>query len=503
LASEIVSTAILVGLLLLVSKVGEELSERLGLPGIVGAIISGIILSEAILGIVSPEEMEKAEILLVLGINFTLFLAGVEEFSNPALLKPTRLEVVGITLLLGTPLISTLLLTYSLLGLEFSSAIGVAIVMTIVSVGPLAKILLSKGMIGEREYRIMRIGIYVELVGLVMFNSLTQGFDPIGLFETVIFVLLVIAVGRHYLDDVLIMIERHIIVKEAPFAFILAIIIMAGYIAESLNFNAAVTALLLGIFLSEYMDKRPLYLERVRAVTYGFLEPLFFIGIGIYATKLDLETFALSLALLSIASLPKILIGKWLGLGLRGGLVLLAKGGVDAALLLSLLSLGLVEEKIYTATLMAVIGSTIVASSVYRITVRTTEPLRTRLKDIQLPLDIVYEDEKAEYAAKLVVEKNAVVVVDNQLRPKGYVIAEDFVDIDPRILATMPLRYFIRGDLPIVDENTTLSDILSDFSLIHQPIIAVVNEKGEVRGTITPRLLLQIITRPRLEVEKE
>jgi len=493
---ETIHAAVLVGMLLLASKIGEEVAERIRLPGFIGSVLAGLVLSSAVLGVVTPEDLESASLLFMLGINFTLFLAGIEELSNPSLLVPRRQDIIATFLLLSSSMISTLAVLWILTDVSLRTALGIGLIMSIISAGPLMKILLSKGILGEREIAAMRVCLLVEIVSLILFNTVTQGFNVTKLVQSAAFVALVYMVGRHYLDEILMFIERHMAVKEAPFAIVVAMVIMAGYIAEALGFNAAVTALLLGVFLSEYMELRPLYLERIRAFTYGFLEPLFFIGIGVHAIRPSATTLVISAALLLAASLPKIAIASMEGFQGRERLIYLAKGGVDAALLLSLLQAKLLGYNIYTATLVAVIASTILSSLSFRVSERKPDALRLRLHDIDLDMDIIHVDERAEYAAKIVSEKGAAVVVDEYMRPVGYVTAEDFVEADPQLLRRLPLRFFLRTEVPIVPADKTLVEILSDISLLHEPIIAVVNDRGEIVGTITTRKLLSLLLQP-------
>ena len=488
-----IQAAVMVGVLLFLSKVGEEVAERLRLPGFLGSVLMGLFLSNAVLGVVTPRELAPALLLFSLGINFTLFLAGIEELSNPSLLKPTRTELIISSILLGSTTIIVSLFLSSFTGLPLAASLGLGVVLAIISAGPLMKILLSKGGLAEREYSALKVGLLVEIAGLVLFNTIIQGFNLVKFIETSLFVLLIYMFGRRYLDELLLFIEKHMAVKEAPFAIVVSIVIMAGYIAEMIGFNAAVTALLLGVFMSEYMELRPLYLERIRAFTYGFLEPLFFIGIGVYAAKPSTATIAYSLIMLLLSAAPKLLAAQRLGFHGREQLVLLAKGGVDAALLLALLDAGLIDYNLYTAALLAVLASTILSSLSFRIESRRPDVLRTRLSDLSLDMDIVHIDEPAEYAARIVATKGSAVVVDEKMHPVGYVVAEDFVDVDPKMLARIPVRYYLREPVPIVSADTTLVELLSDVTLLHEPIIAVVNDRGELVGTITTRKLLSLI----------
>ncbi|WP_228546778.1 cation:proton antiporter [Hyperthermus butylicus] len=494
---EVTVAAVYVGFLLLAAKVAEEFMERIGFPSFLGAILAGVILGEGVLGIVPSEAMERAAILFMIGINFTLFLAGVEELSNPAMLMPTRQELLYGILLLGLPTLTAFSLLYYI-GLEASTAVGLALILAIVSVGPLVKILMAKGGIGNREISILRTALLSELGGLVIFNAVaTQGFNLLRLLESAVFVGFILFIGRHYLDDVLMAVERYVAAREAPFAIVIALIVTASYIAEIMGFNAAVTALIFGAFLSEYMMQRPLYLERIRALTYGLLEPLFFIGIGLQATRVDIVSLAYASAFFTAVSAPKLYIAWLQGLQGRELLAFLAKGGVDAALLSTMLQTGRIGGQLYTATLVAILLSAVSASASARITERAPEVPRLRVKDLPLDRDIVREDTYADYAAEIVSKRGAAVVVDENLHPVGYIVAEDFVGISSELLSHIPVKFLLRMEVPVVRADTTVAELLSDPSILHEPIIAVVNDRGEIIGTLNARKLLHVLLHPK------
>ena len=74
--------AVYLGLVLFTAKLFEDLARRAGLPGFIGAIIAGFLLGPGGLGLLSREDVEKMGLMLTLGIEFMLFLAGAEELSE-------------------------------------------------------------------------------------------------------------------------------------------------------------------------------------------------------------------------------------------------------------------------------------------------------------------------------------------------------------------------------------------------------------------------------------
>ncbi len=488
--------AIAVGGILLAAKLGEDLVSRLRLPGFLGSLGAGLVLGPSLLGLVDTHLVEEMGILLSIGINFTLFLAGVEELSNPLLLRPSRRELLWAVYAFAPGLTAVALYAWLGLGLDPNTSILYASAAALISLGPLAKILLEAehGLTG-RVLSALRVGLVAELAGILVFNTFYHGATLYSILATPIFVAGIIVFGRSYLDRGLRLVERILAVREAPFAIIVALVLLAGYLAELMGFNAAITALMLGVFASTYLHERPAYLERMRAFTYGFLEPLFFAGIGLYAPRPGQEALLVSGLLIAIILPPRILAALGLGFPAREALVLGAKGGIDAAMLLALYLEHRITGDLYAAGVLLVVVSTVLAGTSIRTRGARPELWRMKLKEIQLGHDAVYYLEKASYASRLLADKGALVVVGDGYRPIGYITAEDLLGAPYEELEELPVHLFTRPEVPIVDGDTLVADVLADTSILHEPIIAVVDGEGRLIGTLKPQQLLMLATR--------
>jgi Kef-type K+ transport system membrane component KefB len=478
------------------AKLGEELAARAGLPAFVGAILAGLLLGQAGVGLVSPKDLEKLGLVLSLGINFTLFLAGVEELTNPRLFRPSSREALAAATLLSVSAVGVVLYVTLAKGVGAEAAVAYALAVSMVSLGPLMKLLSERGL-GERELALLRVGLMVELSAIVLFNSVFRGFNVYLLVETAAVAVAILLFGRTLLSRTLYRVERYVAAREAPFALIVALVIMTGYIAEALGFNAAVTALLLGVFASDYLIRRPAYLERIRAFTFGFLEPLFFAGVGLYAVLPGLQELVDSMVLLSLLLASRAASSAIIGVKGREQLALMAKGGIDAAMLLSLLHLDLIGAELYTAGVTSLVAATIISAFHVKGLKPAVELWRVRIADLPLDHSVVYYREPAIHAARIVAKKSAAVVIDEDYKPIGYVVAEDLVEVDPRVLERIPTFIFSRPEVPVVSKDELVAEVLSDPAMVHEPIIAVVNDDGTLIGTITPRdLLEQIMSAP-------
>jgi len=85
----------------------------------------------------------------------------------------------------------------------------------------------------------------------------------------------------------------------------------------------------------------------MRAITYGFFEPMFFFGLGLYFVRVDYGIAILGLGLLALAMSIKFVLGSQMARlirvdGLRNFFAIAHEGGVDGAIMLTALQLGLV-----------------------------------------------------------------------------------------------------------------------------------------------------------------
>ncbi len=498
MAVDLIRPAIMLGLLLAAAKLGEDIASRFRVPSFIGAVLAGYLLGPGGLGVIELGDIEALALILTIGINFTLFLGGVEELSNPRLFKPGRREVFAASLVLTIPTLAIAYYAAMFMGIETGVAIAFASALAIVSLGPLMKLLIEvEHGIDEKALKLLRVGLLVELIGIMLFNSFFKGFDLVKLVETIGIVVIVLILGKDALYWVLTRVEKYIAAREAPFAIIVALVIMAGYIAEEFGFNAAVMALLLGAFASEYLLARPAYLERIRAFTYGFLEPLFFAGVGLYVAKPSLESILLAVFFYATVVASRIMVKPVLDLPLKDTLALTAKGGIDAAMLMSLAQTGAIVPSIYTGAVTALLALTLTAALTRRAK-KPPAPEFWRLRVGDLPLDhaVVHYQQHAIYAARLVSRKGAAVVVDDDYHPIGYVVAEDFVEIDPKLLEEIPTLIFSRPEIQVVTVDTLVAELLQDIARLHEPILAVTDKRGIVVGTLTPSQILRLILEP-------
>ncbi len=501
--AEVALVAVYVGLVLMMAKLFEDIARRARLPGFIGAILAGYILGPGGLNVISEKYVEAMGLLLVVGIDFLLFIAGTEELSK--MRGGFRAREVGIALLLlaSTTAATALISRMAYPELPWTTDIAFGIVMGIVSLGPLTRALIDSGLIATSTgLTVMRIGLMAEVGGILAFNAVYAGKLFPNAITTPLFFAAIYTFGRKLLTRFLYTIEDLISAREAPFAVIVALVLTASYIAELIGFNAAVTALLLGFFASSYLEERPAYMERLKAFTYGFLEPLFFAGIGLKAPSLDPASLVLIGAVTIAAAAPKLLTAAAAGL-MPTGIALLAKGGVDAALLLTLYEaphgakIHSIPSQLYSAGVFSMLLLSVLMALGLRSVqapVRRTEkePWRMRIGELGLGYDVVRKSDNLLTVSMFLSasQSGAVVVIDEEGRPVGYITAADLIYISPSDMKRLTAEEVMRENVPIVKVTDRVVELLKEH-IMAEPVVAVVDEDGRLVGTINPHRVLQ------------
>ncbi|MDP7658129.1 MAG: cation:proton antiporter [Nitrososphaerales archaeon] len=353
------------GLLIIGGKVFEELFVKVKLPGLLGNVLSGLILGPSFLSIVKPTT--EIELFTSLGIFFLFFLVGVEEIDLAGLLSSLRRRVFyTATVSFLVPFLLSFHMSQSI-GMNNVSSLALAGVIGLSSLGVVAKTLSDLGHLREPiGLEIFSITAILEFVGLITISLILQMFaDPLStapiqlLFSITrmgIFFIVASLFSLKVLPVLLRFIKRHTEVKGVFFGILIGIVLLFVYIGEINGVHGAMTALLIGLALSQ-MPKADYYqsIGGLRSIANGIFVPIFFAGVGLQITFEFLELTSP----LIISFILVVVVGKFSGAFL-GALVgrmkhplwissgVMAKGSVDLALMLTLLNLNLIDQKIFS-----------------------------------------------------------------------------------------------------------------------------------------------------------
>ena len=366
------------------AKLGSELFERLGQPGIAGEILAGILIGPYVLHWAEPGQILDA--LAELGVMFLLFQVGLEVKASE-LLRVGRTAITvavlgvvapfalcgGIALLWHQPLVESLF-------------IGAAMVAT--SVGITARVLAAAGLLDQRASRIiLAAAIIDDVLGLIVLDlvsSFAKGkvnYVDLGLVALLAsaFVAFAVVYGPRLANRVVPELESRM--QGSNSKFILGMILLFGLaaLAQYAGVAAIIGAFLSGMALAETVDLK--FQTMVNGVT-ELLVPFFLVGIGLSLnpTVLLHPATALFAGVLFVAAVASKFLGCSLGAwsggrrdAIRVGVGMIPRGEVGMVVAQLGRTLHVVPDGVYGIIVLLSIATTLVAPPLLKWAYRRTD----------------------------------------------------------------------------------------------------------------------------------
>ncbi len=283
--------------------------RRLGIPTIMGELLLGVVLGPAVLGWIQPSEI--IDILAEIGIFFLMLHAGVEteprEFFT-ALKRSTGVAIVGAIVPFSVSMGIGLLF-----GLDIVAALFVGLTMTATAVVITLKIFQELGLSQTPFARVIVASCVIDdFLALVVFG-LVLGFingeavSTVDMLVTVGKVVLFFGVTVSFGIFVYPRLTYAFRNKQGKgFTFVLILGFAAGLFADLIGLHMILGAYIAGLFFEEKVadpNLIALVKDRLYAISYSFLGPIFFISLGFKIT-FDISTsgflflFTLTLAVI-------------------------------------------------------------------------------------------------------------------------------------------------------------------------------------------------------------
>ncbi|HEX3016901.1 MAG TPA: cation:proton antiporter [Caproicibacter sp.] len=300
--------------ILIAAKIFGMISRKLKMPEVLGALVSGVILGPVALHFV--EYNDSIKLLANLGVIFLMFLAGLEtnldEFKKAGK-SSLVIAVMGILVPLGLGTLSGYLF--------FSNRIEnifIGVILTATSVSITVETLTELGKLNTRVgINILGAAVIDDILGLVLISVIlavngNSGSSSLGITLGGIGLFCVIGIAA------IIFLPKFInrrIGEMQPgrnlLTFTIAAALLAAFAAEKLGIAAITGAYLCGLLFSQLTHRE--YLERnVKAISSGFLSPIFFASVGIEA---NIQGFNTEMLLIALAMFVVAVIGKVIGCG--------------------------------------------------------------------------------------------------------------------------------------------------------------------------------------------
>lgn len=333
-AKPVMSIIYILLVLLIVTRVFGEISERLGQPALLGELVSGICLGmlvhryDATFPVLAGLSDNEVFIAITdLGIFFLMLLGGIE-LHPVKLLKASKGAVFVALGGMLVPLGLGIAFGYVVLpesALRSAQMLFLATVMAITAVPVSIKSLMDIGKLETAAGQtIVSAAVIDDTLSLVLLAILTSflesgsvpGTTALALLvgKVVLFFIIAVLIGHNLLPFFGKYLERTL-AEEFEFSMLLIVAMAYAMLAEALGMHFILGVFMAGLFFRRRTISPEVYddvISKTRGITNGFLAPIFFASIGMHLDLAALwEVPVLVVAMILIAT-----IGKVLGAGL-------------------------------------------------------------------------------------------------------------------------------------------------------------------------------------------
>jgi Kef-type K+ transport system membrane component KefB/mannitol/fructose-specific phosphotransferase system IIA component (Ntr-type) len=305
--NEIIILFLSIALMLGMARFLGEIFRRIKLPSVVGEILAGVIIGPTVLGRIFPDFFNwifpagtrisfSIEVLILLGVTFLLFTAGIEvELSS--VLKQGRSVILLSSFSIAIPLAMGIIITWwrpDLFGaasttLNLSLFIGITLSITALPI--IAKILLDLNLLKSDFGMLMLTSAMInDLFGWLLFSVLIQLIESgaVSAFTIAKTILLTITVSfliltllRYLINQILPWIQARTEWPGGVITFTIIIGLILAAITETIGIHAIFGAFLAGIAIGDSPHLREHTKEIIHQFINNIFAPLFFLSIGL------------------------------------------------------------------------------------------------------------------------------------------------------------------------------------------------------------------------------
>ena len=365
-----------IAIIMLSTKVLGDLTKKVSMPQVVGALLAGVLVGPSCLGLIAETEFiaYTAEI----GVILLMFTAGLDTDINEIKRNSVACLVIA-SIGVIVPLIGGAACYYFFFDVgtsynEILSAVFVGVVLTATSVSITVEALREMGKLeGRVGNAILGAAVLDDIIGIIVLTVVSSLKDSsvsisVVLMKTALYIVLMAIVGI-----VLIKFKSRIdryYRKQSITTYALSLCLIIAFASEYFFGVASITgAYLLGLFLSTHKIKDEVS-DKVRRPSYLFFSPIFFasVGLKVELDGLTTELIVFSVILLIIAILTKI-IGCGLGAKICGfsgresvqvGVGMISRGEVALIVSQKGYAMGLMSASLFPPVVIVVIATTII-----------------------------------------------------------------------------------------------------------------------------------------------
>lgn len=365
-----------VAIIMLSTKVLGDLTKKVSMPQVVGALLAGVLVGPSCLGLISETDFitYTAEI----GVILLMFTAGLDTDVNEIKKNSVACLVIA-SIGVVIPLIGGTLCYFLFFDVGTSynailSAVFVGVVLTATSVSITVEALREMGKLeGRVGNAILGAAVLDDIIGIIVLTIVSSLKDTsvsvgIVIFKIATYIVLMCLLGLlvvKFKPDI----DRYYR-RQSITTYALSACLVISFASEYFFGVASITgAYLLGLFLSTHKIKDEVS-DKVRRPSYLFFSPIFFasVGLKVELDGLTTELLVFSILLLVVAILTKI-IGCGIGAKLCGftsresvqvGVGMVSRGEVALIVAQKGYAMGLMSSALFPPIVLVVIATTII-----------------------------------------------------------------------------------------------------------------------------------------------
>jgi Kef-type K+ transport system membrane component KefB len=334
---------LILGIILISARLFAVLSQRLGIPSVIGELLAGLILGPSLLGWVQPDATMK--LLAEIGIILLLFEVGMDTDvfrlaqTGP---RPWLVALAGVVL----PFAGGYWVSHQMFNLSLVASLFIAGTLTATSIGITVRVLADLGRRHSEEAQIvLGAAVLDDIIGVVLLAflydfSVKGQFDWADTANVTLFIVLFMVIGPFAAKLVASLIDRSDRHAESPgllITMVLSLILLMSWLAHLVGAPAIMGGFAAGIALGQSFSARlaqslriPFTLQinrllepspdlahrledRMRPLIHTFT-PLFFVMVGVSLNLREVDwssaaVWALGGSLLVVGFLGKFLSG--------------------------------------------------------------------------------------------------------------------------------------------------------------------------------------------------
>lgn len=372
-----------IAIILISTKILGDVTNRVNLTQVVGALLAGVLLGPSCLGLITETDFlaKTAEI----GVILLMFTAGLdtdinEMKKNSAACLAAAVMGVILPLIAGTACYYFFLIPGSRSYNEILKAVFVGVALTATSVSITVEALREMGKLdGKVGSAILGAAVIDDIIGIIVLTLVISmkdsGVSVSGiLIKILLYGVTMLALGyliNRFHDSI----DRNL-GKRRITTYIVAACFIVSYATETFFGIADITgAYLLGLFFSQHRVKKEVA-RKITVPSYLFFSPIFFASVGLKVElgSLTAKMFVFSLLLIAAAFAAKV-IGCALGAKICGftvresvqvGVGMVSRGEVALIMAQKGFAVGLVDAAAFPPIVLMVIATTVITPIVLR-----------------------------------------------------------------------------------------------------------------------------------------